>query len=231
MKQMTCREFDEVVHGVARLELLDVALREEAFEHVSRCSACASRLVAARALAETTTDAASALREQQAPRGMEGTLLVAFRQHHRRRKWLRSFEWAAAGSMAAALAIFLWISWIGVNGPASAPPGNGVSSRSNAPMEAMGPNSSEQGGLDAELFEEAPNTASGETDTVRDFVPVPYAGAMGPGDTGMIVRVQLTPASLAQLGYPVAATPDEGLIRADVLITEDGRPRAVRVVP
>jgi hypothetical protein len=231
MKQMTCREFDEVVHGVARLELLDVALREEAFEHALHCPACTSRLAAARELAETTTDAASALRELQAPQNIEATLLSAFRQHHRRRKWLRTFEWAAAGAMAAALSVFLWISWIGVNGPASAPPGNGVSSRSNAPMEVMEPNSLEQGGLDAELFEEAADTATGDANSVGDFVPVPYAGAMGPGDTGLIVRVQLTPASLAQLGYPVASTPDQGLIRADVLISEDGRPRAVRVVP
>ena len=85
--------------------------------------------------------------------------------------------------------------------------------------------------FDSELLEEMADAAAGETDSVGDFVPVPFAEAMGPEDIGLIVRVQLTSASLAQLGYTVAATPDEELIRADVLVSEDGRPRAVRLVP
>jgi hypothetical protein len=231
LKQITCREFDEVVHGVARLELLDVVLREEAFEHASHCPACTSRLAAARALAETTADAAGASRDQQAPSHVEAGLLAAFRHHHRRKIWLRTFEWVGAGAVTAVLAVFLWTSLIGVNGPSSPAPGSGVSSKSNAPVEVMGPGSSEPEGADLEIFDDAANAVPEETDSVGDFVPVPYAGAMGPGDTGMIVRVQLTRASLAQLGYSVAATPDEGLIRADVLITEDGMPQAVRLVP
>jgi hypothetical protein len=46
----------------------------------------------------------------------------------------------------------------------------------------------------------------------------------------MIVRVQLTRSSLAQLGYPVAETPDEDLIPADVLVGEDGWPRGVKLI-
>ena len=63
-----------------------------------------------------------------------------------------------------------------------------------------------------------------------DFVPVPFTGAITPDDPGMIVRVQLTRASLAQLGYPVAETPDEDLILADVLVGEDGWPRGVKLI-
>jgi hypothetical protein len=63
-----------------------------------------------------------------------------------------------------------------------------------------------------------------------DFVPVPYTGAIVADDPGMVVRVQLTRASLAQLGYPVAETPDEDLILADVLVGEDGWPRGVKLI-
>jgi len=49
------------------------------------------------------------------------------------------------------------------------------------------------------------------------FVPVPFTGAISADDPGMIVRVQLTPCFAAQLGYPVAETPDEDLVLADVL--------------
>ena len=72
--------------------------------------------------------------------------------------------------------------------------------------------------------------SAGQTYVASDFVPVPFTGAINWDDPGMVVRVQLTRASLAQLGYPVAETPDEDLIRADVLVGEDGWPRGVRLV-
>ena len=69
-----------------------------------------------------------------------------------------------------------------------------------------------------------------ESYVASDFVPVPFTGAITADDPGMIVRVQLTRASLAQLGYPVAETPDEDLILADVLVGEDGWPRGVKLI-
>jgi hypothetical protein len=69
-----------------------------------------------------------------------------------------------------------------------------------------------------------------EAYVASDFVPVPYTGAINADDPGMIVRVQLTRSSLAQLGYPVADTPDEELILADVLVGEDGWPRGVKLI-
>jgi len=59
-----------------------------------------------------------------------------------------------------------------------------------------------------------------------------FADAIGPQDLGMIVRVQLTRASLTELGYPVADSlnTDEDLISAEVLVGEDGWPRAVKVI-
>ena len=77
---------------------------------------------------------------------------------------------------------------------------------------------------------EASSAGGVGTYSVADFVPVPFADRIGPEDSGMVVRVQLTRASLAELGYPVAEAPDEDLIRADVLVGQDGWPRGVRVV-
>lgn len=230
MTKMTCRDFDEIVHGAARLELLDVAMREEAFEHARQCSACAGRLAAARALAETVADYAESSRNQQAPPRVEAVLLAAFRERHRRRRWLRVLEWSTAGVAAAGLALLVWTAWIGVLGPSFRAPEKSASSVPSSPAEAARSNSAEttraNSGAVAETAE-----LSAQADATEDFVALPYAGSMGPDDSGMIVRVQLTPASLAQLGYPMAATPDQGMVRADVLIGEDGQPRAVRVVP
>ena len=72
--------------------------------------------------------------------------------------------------------------------------------------------------------------AAGATYAASDFVPVPFTGAIAADDPGMVVRVELTRSSLAQLGYPVAEAPDDDLIQADVLVGEDGWPRGVKLV-
>jgi len=81
---------------------------------------------------------------------------------------------------------------------------------------------------DAEV--EIPDTSTSEAFVASDFVPVPFTAGIGPDDPGMVVRVQLTRASLTELGYPIAESPDEDLILADVLVGEDGWPRAVKLV-
>jgi hypothetical protein len=77
---------------------------------------------------------------------------------------------------------------------------------------------------------ERARAAESQAYAASDFVPVPFAGAVTADDPGMIVRVQLTRASLAQLGYPLAETPGEELISADVLVGEDGWPRGVKLI-
>src|SRR5438270_115856 len=109
---MTCRDFDEVVHGFVRMELLDVSVRDAVIEHASLCENCAERLGEAGALAEITEAAAGSLRELQTPPNVEAALLSAFR-NQRWRRWTplwRTFEWAAAGAAVAMLGTILWIS-------------------------------------------------------------------------------------------------------------------------
>jgi hypothetical protein len=230
MKEMTCREFDEVVHGFVRVELLDVNLREAAIEHAAHCRSCAERMVEAGVLSEVTDAAAVSVREQHAPPHVEAALLSAFRNQRRRTIWWRTLEWAGAGIAAAVLAVVLWNSLGPSKGQPSPAPRKDVSSQPKRPLDASARESSQPEDSIQGADLEGSNTAAGATYSLSDFVPVPYTDAMGPEDPGMVVRVQLTRASLAELGYPVAATPDEDLIRADVLVGEDGWPRGVRVV-
>ena len=112
MNGMTCREFDEVVHGFVRMELLDMSVREAVIEHAAHCDNCAVRMGEAGVLAEVTEAAAASVRERQAPADLEPALLSAFRNQRWRRHvtaW-RALEWAAAGAAAAMLALVLWTS-------------------------------------------------------------------------------------------------------------------------
>jgi hypothetical protein len=62
----------------------------------------------------------------------------------------------------------------------------------------------------------------------EDFYALPGAPITGAMlESSQIVRVELTPAALAQLGLPVAAGP----VEAELLMTQDGLVRGVRFVP
>lgn len=231
MKGMTCREFDEVVHGIVRMELLDVKVREAALEHTAYCRSCAARMGGAIALAEASEIVGEGSRDQETPPGVQAALLVAYRNHHRRAAWRRSLEWASVGAAAAVLLVFLWTVGGRSKGQPSPTPRKDISQQSMEPLDAKGPAAAPrtQPAL-AEASQGVAMASARETYVASDFVPVPFTGAINADDPGMVVRVQLTRASLAQLGYPVAETPDEDLIRADVLVGEDGWPRGIRLV-
>jgi hypothetical protein len=230
MSEMTCREFDEVVHGFVRMELLDVNVREAVLEHVANCELCSERMADATALAEASEMIAKGARGEQAPPHVEASLLATFRDQHRRASWRRRLEWASVGAAAAVLLIFLWTVGERSKGTSSPAPKKDVSSQSGLPLDAKAGAPSNRGDAVAGMGAgEAEAPVSG-TYAASDFVPVPFTGAITADDPGMIVRVQLTRSSLAQLGYPVAETPDEDLIPADVLVGEDGWPRGVKLI-
>lgn len=62
------------------------------------------------------------------------------------------------------------------------------------------------------------------------FVDVPYALPLAPGEFVRVIRTELDPVALAGMGVDFEAT-DGAEIAADVLLGEDGVPRAVRVLP
>jgi hypothetical protein len=232
MNGMTCREFDEVVHGFVRMELLDVSLREAVIEHAAHCDNCALRMGEASALVEVTEAAAGSVRELQAPPNVEAALLSAFRNQHRGRDTVgwRTFAWGAAGAAVLTLAAALWISSTRSEVQPSPAPKKDVSSQSKEPLDAAGPALSQADELAPETELEVSNLGITGMYSVADFVPVPFADRMGPEDPGMVVRVQMTRASLAELGYPVDEVYSSDLVRADVLVGQDGWPRGVRVV-
>ena len=107
MKEMTCREFDEIVHAFVRMELLDVNVREAALEHAAHCDLCSQRMVDAAASAERFPEMmGKTARGEQTPGHVEASLLVAFRSHHRQASWRRTLEWGKCGSCSRGAADF-----------------------------------------------------------------------------------------------------------------------------
>ncbi len=248
MNQMTCGEFVDVVHGLVRMEVLDVALREEALEHAARCGRCSEIMMEARFLADATEAAASATSALQAPHEIEPVLLAELRSRQQHVAWWRNMQWAATGAVAAVLVIVLLMSSMHQKSPATSGPRKVP--QLNGPVDATGPTQSQPGAQgiqnssssvlpvpELSSVEVADSSAANlnapaSTDDAAtgDFVSVPYTEEIGPDDEAMVVRVQMTRESLAQLGFPVDGVHGSDWVRADVLVGQDGWPRGVRLV-
>jgi hypothetical protein len=62
------------------------------------------------------------------------------------------------------------------------------------------------------------------------FTPLPYAQSGVPLESVVVMRVQMRPDQLSSLGVAVPAAAASAKITADLLVGQDGVPRAVRLV-
>ncbi len=67
-----------------------------------------------------------------------------------------------------------------------------------------------------------------------EFVAVPYAPPLAAGELVSVVRTELQAPALARMGFDMDAAGlarYAGAVPADVVMGDDGLPRAVRVIP
>lgn len=62
------------------------------------------------------------------------------------------------------------------------------------------------------------------------FIPIPYTIPLAPYERAQVMQVELPVAELIAAGLPISTTDQGALARADVLVGDDGRARAVRVI-
>jgi hypothetical protein len=185
-------------------------------------------------------DALRRLREetagQCAPAAMESDLAQAFRDHHRVKRAQRKWMWIPA-AIAASLAIgfALRVSEPEKLEKASVP----VAAKSKPPVtiETTAPL------VPVAAKKRQPPTTKVRPPRVRrplslaatkprpqqeeePFVQIPYAPPFTLYDEGQILRVNMTGSSVRRMGIPVAAQQ----VQADLLVGNDGLPRAVRLV-
>jgi hypothetical protein len=66
--------------------------------------------------------------------------------------------------------------------------------------------------------------------TSRAFMPLPGAAGLPTFESGSIVRMDLELSSLATLGVDISAARGRSPVQADLLVGQDGEPRAIRIV-
>ena len=62
------------------------------------------------------------------------------------------------------------------------------------------------------------------------FLAIPYTVPLAPGERATVVRMVLSASAMAAIGFPLPAIDPGNEAQADVLVGEDGRARAVRIV-
>jgi hypothetical protein len=212
---MNCSEFEEVLHDLDRPGTPGLALREVALAHAETCSPCAQRMTDAESLDFALHTIATRNALLQAPPRIEANLLKAFRQQKAAASRTKMRGGIAALGAAAAILLALGVSLrhgvvVGVRPASGTGAAQAVAASQSEPLEV------------------AANISDSQDTT--GFVALPYAADPATLEHGAVVRVVLSRSALASLGLPVADVGSTEQVPADIVLSEDGAPQAIRLV-
>ena len=215
---MKCEEFEAIglERGGVRISELDAALRDAALEHAARCPGCAAlqdswqeARIALQALRESTRDA-------ETPRRVEMRLRQEFGMRHRTAK-TRSIAIFASWVLASAAVLVAGVSWWNWRVAKTQHPSISSESVKTNAISAPLPSTD---AVDATTLV-ADNEAG-------DFTLLPGSLPQEVDDSS-IVRVGMQRGALSALGLPVNEERVSDWIQVDLLVGQDGLPKAVRL--
>jgi hypothetical protein len=204
----------------------EAQLNRELRAHIGTCAGCRERwetelqLTAhlnvmresVAAFSSPATSSEGAARREAASRkeGASGkeTLMREFARRHRR-KAVPAWAWTLAAAASILLAIF-----IGHEA--------GVRSR-HTPSPAVRTRGIQGNGV--VMYEVSADASALSTD---DFLEVPYTPPLAPGEIVRMVHTEIYPETLASMGVAVD-TDSTGNLPVDMVVGEDGLPRAIRI--
>jgi hypothetical protein len=216
---MKCEEFEAIglERSGLRMSELDAALRDAAAEHAAQCPACAvvqeswqTARLALQALRETTRDA-------ETPKRVEMRLLQEFSMRRRHSAKTRAAAIFAAWALAAAALLFAGVSWW--NWRLAQTGGVDTSAANTVKPNALTP------AAPATSPEEDATLAADNED--GDFTLLPGSLPQEVDDSA-VVRVGMQRGALSALGLPVNEERASDWIQVDLLVGQDGLPKAVR---
>ena len=214
---MHCVEFKEIYHDLDRPGTQGYRFRERALTHAESCACCGLLLTDGEALDFALGNLSQHNAGREAPPRVEAALLREFRVAKLAGSRRRVREQLAALSVAAAILLAMGL---GVQ--------HRIASRSSTAVQSaqLAPDSSA-----AAVDNTAATNEQVEDEYASGFVPVPYADDPAALEGGAIVRVTLPRSALASFGLPITESDGTDRVFADLLVSEDGTPQAIRLVP
>lgn len=232
---MDCARFEEFVHDLDRPGTEGFVFRESALAHAEDCGRCAQLLTHVESLDLDLHSLAMHDAGQQAPARVATALTEAFRRQ-KAASSRRKLTWQIASlSVAAALFLALGVSLRYRSAPkfgGSRSQKSVVSTDQSQPgqvLKSTPPQVAAEPDARAPQ-EQAAKDESNDSEYGAAFTPLPYADDPSALDGGTVVRVVLSQSALASLGVPVANVDDTNGVSADLVVSEDGTPQAIRLV-
>ncbi len=170
-------------------------------------------------------EALRALSEHDASREatpeVEARLRVQLQSRRRRRAWRQGAVWATACTTAAAAALAVFLVVANRKPPAPAPVHEVAEQAVVAQPEAVPAPA-------VKAARREPKSATHPREVVTDFFPLMYPAP--PFERGQLLRVELPASAMQMVGLPVREDRLADPVQADVLVGEEGLPRAIRFV-
>ena len=235
---MKCAEFEEIVHELDRPATKGGELREEALIHAESCGRCAVLLTECESLDFALARIANEADRSTASSRVETALLQEFRRT-KGKSARRRMQWRMAViGVAAALFLVLGFSLKRFYAPSR---GFGGASQANLAKSAADGSASEAPPQETvqdsiQSKSKTPQIAAqasdelDETEVAQNFTPLPYADDPSMMEGGSVVRVILTRSALASFGMPLTGVENAEQIPADLVVSADGTPEAIRLV-
>jgi hypothetical protein len=172
---------------------------------------------------DRVVEALRALSEQDASREasseVEARLRVQFQSRGRRRAWRRTAVWVTAAVAAAAMAVF----FVATNRKPPAPAPVHEVARQAVVVQPEAPPAAV-----VKTARRVRKSATRPQEMVTDFFPL--MDPAPPFERGQLLRVELPASAMQMVGLPVREDRLADSVQADVLVGEEGLPRAIRFV-
>jgi len=215
-QRMTCAEFEEVLHDMDRPGTAGLAMRERALVHAESCGRCGLRMIESESLDFALHTISVRDEARKASPWVEAALLRQFRQK-RAAPTMRMARWqlAVAGVAAMALlALGLMRARIAVS------PQQPVVSHTESSNRA-------------ETYSLVNNPQLAELTDAEDgtaFISLPYADNPASLEGGAVLRVNMPRSVLISMGLPIGSAGASDPIPAELVVSEDGTPQAIRLI-
>ena len=239
---MTCGSAREAVLDFARGVAMPDSVRLAVETHVRMCPACAADLERHRDLTAALQALAAEAQAWSASPEIEQRLQAAFEAERTARvppseSAPQGERWVYALAMAAIVALAVWIGSRAPRppaAPATASAPSPASAPTSAPPDVPAPavaalHATEQPAV-SRPGRSRPKAAPAARVRSFEFVALPSAVGLPEFESGSVVRIQVPVAALPGYGVDIVPDIEKATVEADVLVGQDGQPRAIRLV-
>lgn len=256
---MNCHEFENHVVDLADDRLMEATFRRRLVNHAADCRNCDARLTQERMLSTSLAALAETTESATAAPDRKTTLLAAFDQQPiirsvpavalspdstRRRTSL----WLVAAA-AALIAAFLAVASSFMRPTVEAPMlGRAILAPTPTPTPEPKPaeNETKPGQAKPEAQTQPPKpvrrprpttlrnvgspTVARRAEVTTDYMPLMYVSDATSSQSGFVMRLEIPRTTLLSMGLPISTDRGNALVKADVVVGDDGVPRAIRLV-